>query len=139
MTTAEHVITAAMDLAKDIAEGRRTAASVEADAVEACRELFAVVHGPEDPLWSLHIDVTRQALHAGALTADELAEWLAVARTREGMPVVEVEAEVSWIEAALAEGADDDEDDEPVLGEAEVLRRAAAAIAEMLPVPQPPV
>lgn len=107
MTTAEHVITAAMDLAKDVAEGRRTAASVEADAVEACRELFAVVHGPEDPLWSLHIDVTRQALHAGALTADELAEWLAVAKTRAGVPVAE--PEVSWIERALADGADDEE------------------------------
>lgn len=127
MTTAEHVITAAMDLAKDIAEGRRSAASVEADAVEACRELFGVVHGPEDPLWSLHVDVARQVLHAKGFSSDELAEWLAVARTREGSPVVE--PEVSWIEAALAAGADDEDDDEPVLApEAVALVQALAAL-----------
>lgn len=130
MTTAEHVITAAMDVAKDIAEGRRSPADIEADAVEACRELFGVVHGPEDPLWDLHVDVTRQGIAAGAVSADELAEWLAVARTRAGVPVVE--PEVSWIERALAEGADDeDEAEDGPMPAAEVLARAAAAVAAM--------
>ena len=109
MTTAEHVITAAMDLAKDIAEGRRSPASVEADAVEACRQLFGVVHDAADPLWDLHRDVTRQFLHAGGLDIEELAEWLAVARTRAGEPA-EVPAR-SWIEQALADGADDQDDE----------------------------
>ena len=126
MTTTEHVIKSAMAVARDVAEGRVQPAALEAAAVDACRELFGVVHGPEDPLWDLHIDVTRQTIAAGGLSIDELAEWLAVAKTRAGVPVVE--PEVSWIERALAEGADDEDEDNGPIPAAEVLARAAAAV-----------
>ncbi|MCF6386535.1 flagellar hook-length control protein [Mycobacterium sp. MBM] len=102
-----HVVKAAMAVATDVTEGRLQPAAVEAAAVEACRELFGVVHGPGDPLWEVHRDVVRQFLAMGGMPADELAEWLAVQRQREGKPVVE--PEVSWIERALAEGADEDD------------------------------
>lgn len=130
MTTTEHVIKSAMAVARDVAEGRVQPAGLEAAAVDACRELFAVVHGPEDPLWDLHIDVARQTIAAGGLSIDELAEWLAVAKTRAGVPVEEPEG--SWIERALAEGADDEDDpDDGPMPAAEVLARAAAAVAAL--------
>lgn len=48
-------------------------------AADECRELFAAVVGPGDPLWPLHIEVTRQVLAADGIPAGELTEWLAVA------------------------------------------------------------
>ena len=44
--------------------------------------LFGVVAGPTDALWSLHVDIARQVLAKGGVSADELSEWLAVARQR---------------------------------------------------------
>jgi hypothetical protein len=104
--TPEQLMDAAMDIAAASVDGRIKPADIEAEVTGRCRELFGTVHGPGDELWDLHLDVTRQALHAGALSADELAEWLAVMRTREGTPIEA--APVSWIEQALADGADDD-------------------------------
>jgi hypothetical protein len=95
-----------MAIAEAITQEQMQPADLEAAAVEQCRELFATVYGPEDPLWSMHVDVIRQGLALGALSADEIAEWLAVARTREGKPIVEPEP--SWIEQALAQLGDDE-------------------------------
>ena len=119
-TTPEQVITTAMDLAKDVAEGRVQPDAVATAATDACRELFGVVYRPDTPedptdpawqLWALHVDVIRQGLHLGALSAAELSEWLALAETREGI-TADPEAPVSWIEQALAAGADEEEDDD---------------------------
>ena len=47
-----------------------------------CRELFGTVVGDGDPLWDLHRDIARQVLALDGVPADELSEWLAVARQR---------------------------------------------------------
>lgn len=75
-------ITAAMDLAEDITSGKVDPAELDAELVDACRQLFGIVAGPDDPLFELQRDVTRQVLAAGGLTADELSEWGAVLRQR---------------------------------------------------------
>lgn len=75
-------INAAMDVAADVAEGRLAPAQLTAEAVEACRELVGTVAGAEDPLWPVQLDITRQVLAAGGIPAGELAEWVAVMRTR---------------------------------------------------------
>lgn len=76
-------INSAMTLAENVAAGKIDPAALEDELVAECRELFGVVAGGGDPLWPLHIDVTRQSIDAGALSADELAEWAAVIRRRE--------------------------------------------------------
>lgn len=82
--TAADVVNAATDVLDGITSGSLSPAEVERRAVDACRSLFAVVGSdPSDPLWSLHGDITRQYLAAGGLSANELAEWLAVQRRRE--------------------------------------------------------
>lgn len=87
MTAIETVIRSATSVARDAAEGRLDPAALDAAVADQCRELFGVVAGPGDPLWSLHVDIARQVLALGALTADELGEWQAVIRRRE--PVTE--------------------------------------------------
>jgi hypothetical protein len=78
------VVNAASDALRDVETGVLRPAEVERRAVDACRELFGIVGaGPSDALWELHGDVTRQYLAAGGMSADEIAEWLAVQRRRE--------------------------------------------------------
>lgn len=81
-TQTDDVITAAMSVARDAAEGRLAPAELEAQAVAELRSLLGTVSGPGDPLWALQIDVARRVLAAGGIGADELAEWAAVARAR---------------------------------------------------------
>jgi hypothetical protein len=83
VTETADVISAAMSVARDAAEGRMLAVDLEATAVAELRELFGTVTGPHDPLWMLQVDVCRAVLAAGGIPADELTEWLAVARQRE--------------------------------------------------------
>ena len=45
-----------------------------------CSTLLGNVTGPDDPLWPLQVEVCRAVLAAGGIPADELSEWLAVAR-----------------------------------------------------------
>ncbi|BBX92717.1 flagellar hook-length control protein [Mycolicibacterium boenickei] len=87
MTAIETVIRSATSVARDAAEGRLDPTALDTAVAEQCRELFGVVAGPSDPLWPLHVDIARQVLALGALTADELGEWQAVIRRRE--PVTE--------------------------------------------------
>lgn len=108
-TTKTHAVKAAMAIAEDVTAGRVQVSDLEQAAVDQCRELFGVVYGPDDALWALHGDIARQYLHAGGMSVDELSEWLAVLRTREGLPVMEPEP--SWIEQALAAGGDEDNDE----------------------------
>ncbi|ORL76415.1 hypothetical protein [Prescottella equi] len=77
-------ITAVMTVARDVAEGRVTVDELAAVAAAECRDLFAAVVGPQDPLWPLHVEVARQVLAAGGIPAGELTEWLAVARRAGG-------------------------------------------------------
>lgn len=101
-------IKAAMTLAKDLAAGRITPADLDDAAAVEVHGVFSTVVGPEDPAWPTQVDVARQVLAAGGVPADELAEWLTVARATE--PEVAPQRGASWIETALAtddEGIDD--------------------------------
>ncbi len=93
-------IKAAMSVARDLAEGRLTAAELDAAAAAECRELFGTVAGPVDALWPVHLDVVRQVLALGGVSADELSEWLAVARQREGdTAAVQLDTEAAGVDA----------------------------------------
>lgn len=83
MTTKRDTIEAAMSVADDVASGKLDPATLEQQMVEELQALVAVVVGAGDPLWPLQTEVARGVLAAGGLDADELAEWLAVARRRE--------------------------------------------------------
>lgn len=87
VTTKADAINGAMSIADDVAQGRLSPATLEAQAVAELRELFGQVIGPGDPIWETQADVARQAIALGALTADELNEWAAVMRHRAGQPV----------------------------------------------------
>lgn len=109
-TTAEieRCVGVLMQLARDLVDGRITPADVEGPAVAQCEALFGTVAAPGDPLWELQCRVARGVLAAGGVPANELAEWVAVTRLAEGGPA----PEPSWIERALAEGADDEDEDD---------------------------
>lgn len=100
-------IKAAMSVARDVAGGQLDAGALEDAAVAECRALFGAVVGPGDALWPMHVDVARQVLAVGAgwISADELAEWVAVYRAGEGAAPA---GGGSWIERALAEGGDEE-------------------------------
>lgn len=86
-STTEDVIKAAASVARDVTEGRLDPAALDHAVADECRVLFGEVVGADDQLWPLHLDVARQVLAADGLSADELSEWLAVARSRAGEPV----------------------------------------------------
>ncbi|WP_156298257.1 flagellar hook-length control protein [Mycobacterium paragordonae] len=119
-TTTEDAIKAAASVARDVADGRLTPAALEHQAVVELRQLFATVVGPGDPVWPLQVQIARGVLAVGGVPADELSEWLAVARQRAGEPLSgpgpdEVEPEsVSLLSVALSpENADPGADVEP--------------------------
>lgn len=101
-------VLAAMDVAEDLAAGRLNPAQLDAAVVAECTALAGTV-AAGDPLWDLHVSVARQVLALDGIPVDELAEWLAVTRAAQG--VAEAEVAPSWIETALAQMADDDEDE----------------------------
>lgn len=104
-TDVQSTIKAAMAVAKDVAEGRLLPSSVDAAALEACRGIVGVVVGVNDPLWPLQTEIARQVIAAGGIHANELSEWLAVQRRRDGVePVAE-----PWIQPTLEQLAADDE------------------------------
>ncbi len=84
--TLADVVNSASDVLRDIENGVLRADEVEARVVAEMRRQFGQVNGPGDALWELHLDMCRQVLEAGGLSGDELAEWTAVARRREGLP-----------------------------------------------------
>lgn len=83
-TTRKAAALAALDLSQEIHDGKISVANIEAEMVDAARSLFAIVAGPNDPLFDLQRDVARQVIAAGGLTADELREWVAVLERRAG-------------------------------------------------------
>lgn len=98
------VVKAALAVAKDVAEGRVSPAQLDDAALEACRSVFGTVAGPDDPLWPLQADVARQVLAAGGVPANELQEWLAVQRRRDGF-----DRGPTWMDRLLELLAADDE------------------------------
>lgn len=85
--TPEDAIKAASSVARDIADGTLSPTALEDQAVAELREMVGTVVGPDDPAWSLQCDIARQVLALDGVPADELAEWLAVARQRAGEAV----------------------------------------------------
>lgn len=118
-TTQADVVTAAMALARDVAEGRLDPATLQQQAVAECRALAGEVSGPDSPLWSLQVDIARQVLSLGGIPATELAEWAAVFRRRApeapeppAPPVDLLPAEsVASVAPSQPESSDDDNDD----------------------------
>lgn len=109
MTTAEDAIKAAMGVARDVAEGRLSAADLERQAAVEARAMFGTVIGPSDALWGLHVEVARQVVALGGVSAAELAEWAVVLAEPQAPAAGE-----SWIERALAAADDDGDSDDDV-------------------------
>lgn len=85
--TPEDAIKAASSIARDVADGRLSPTALHDQAVAELREMVGTVVGPDDPAWTLQCDIARQVLALDGVPADELAEWLAVARQRSGEAV----------------------------------------------------
>lgn len=85
--TTEDAIKAAASVARDVADGKLSPADLQTQLVAELRELVGEVVGPGDPVWELQLQIARGVLAADGLSADELSEWLAVARHRAGEPV----------------------------------------------------
>lgn len=114
ITTPEDIIRAAASVGRDAAEGRLTPAQLEAQAEARLRELVGTVVGEGDPVWDLQCDIARGVLAAGGVPADELSEWLAVARHRAGEPVDQPEPNQAPPELdSAASGAYSGESDGP--------------------------
>lgn len=92
ITTPGDIVTAAMGIAKDAAEGRLAPTDLEAQLETELRDLVGTVVGEGDPLFALQVNVARGVLAVGGVPTNELAEWLAVARHRAGEPVTEPES-----------------------------------------------
>ena len=86
MATPDEVIKAAASVARDAAEGRLSPAALQEQAVAECCALFGAVTGPGDALWELQVEVARAVLTQKGIPADELTEWLAVARQQHTQP-----------------------------------------------------
>lgn len=108
--TKRDAVDAPMSVAEDVAEGRLVPSELERQAVAELRGLFGTVVGEGDPAWPLQVDVCRQAIALGALTADELSEWAAVFRQQAGEPLPAALAEPEPVAPAEPEA----EQPEPV-------------------------
>jgi hypothetical protein len=82
-TTQADVVTAAMGLAKDVAEGRLAVDDLEQQAVSELRALVGDVRGPGDSAWELQVQIARGVLALGGIALTEVLEWAAVMRRRE--------------------------------------------------------
>lgn len=138
-TTPEDAIKAAAAVARDVADGKLAPADLEAAAAAECRALFGTVAGPDDPLWDLHLDIARQVLALDGVPADELSEWLAVARQRAVEPVSPANASPDAVSAASDTAvADDTEPKAAALADAVVrLLAVTEPMADAEPEPQP--
>lgn len=140
--TPEDAIKAASSIARDVADGRLSPTALQDQAVAELREMVGTVVGPDDPAWSLQCDIARQVLALDGVPADELAEWLAVARQRSGEavgtpgPADTPPAPVTL--PSVAHGPEtvpsDDTDDDP----APDIADEPAAVAVVHPVPTSP-
>lgn len=86
MMTKRDAIDAALQLAEDLNDGKIDSAGLDIELASTCRALVGAVTGPDDALWPMQVDIARQAIALGALTADELSEWATVMRQRATEP-----------------------------------------------------
>ena len=117
-------------LMTEVSEGRLTAATMADRAAARCREMFGTCDGPTDPLWPVHVELARQVLGHGGLPAAELAQWLAVARSRENPSAAVDDPTAPGSAAGEADSpdfADPDDDDEFADVPRDVLAEAEAA------------
>lgn len=75
---------AALSVAEDIAAGRLDPSALEAAALAELTAVIDLDPEPDSPLAALQAAVARRVLARGDVPADELAEWLSVARSRSG-------------------------------------------------------
>lgn len=95
-------VKATMAIARGLTEGTLRVEDMHARAVARCEELMGTVIGPASPVWALQQKVARGVLAVDGIPADELAEWLAVTRAKQGV-TGPGPPPVSWVERALAE------------------------------------
>lgn len=119
-TTPEDAIKAAASVARDIADGKLSPSALADQAVAELRELFAEVIGPDDPAWPVQVDVARQVLGLGGISADELSEWAAVMCRRAGEapepPAPPVDLLPTESAASVDESPPESTDDDGTLG-----------------------
>lgn len=136
MATTSDVITAAMSIASDTADGKLSPTDLVSQAVAEMRSLVGEVVGPDDPAWSLQVDIARGVLAADGIPVDELAEWLSVARQRAGEPVSTSdpdEAPPERVSTASDELGPENGDSEP-----DVEHETAPPVLTVVPDPVPP-
>ncbi|WP_420093559.1 flagellar hook-length control protein [Mycobacteroides abscessus] len=140
--TKHDAISAAMDLADDVAQGRVDPAELDASLEAACRDLMGTIAGPDDPLWALQVQIARGVLAAGGIEPDELAEWAAVGRRRAqgGLEPAEpadvpTDADSDATEAHSGENGTAPDDAEPADAAVQLVDVLAALAAE--PEPEP--
>ncbi|WP_078290447.1 hypothetical protein [Mycobacterium sp. D16R24] len=92
--TKRDAVDAAMSVAEDVASGKLDPATLEQQAVAELRELVGTVVGEDDPLWDLQVQIASGVLASGGIPTDELSEWLAVARRRDGVETEPLSAPV---------------------------------------------
>lgn len=81
--TKRDAVTAAMNLADDVAEGRVNVAELEHQAITELSRLALEPAEPGTEMAVLRVVIARRVLAEGGVPTDELAEWLAVQRRRE--------------------------------------------------------
>ena len=117
-------------LMTEVSEGRLTAVMMADRAVARCREMFGHCDGPTDVLWSVHLEICRAVLGHAGLPANEVAQFLAVARNCENPgAAADSTASVSFAQDAHSPGNGDaaPEDDGLANVPNEVLDEAEAA------------
>lgn len=97
------VIKSAIGLAEDMAAGKVQPEDLHPKAVAMARDVVGLVIGPQDPMWGLQCDIARQVIAIGGIPVNELGEWTEVLRQAE-------KSRTSWIERALADDGDEDDD-----------------------------
>ncbi|MCQ4360617.1 flagellar hook-length control protein [Mycobacterium gordonae] len=123
------VVTAAMSIAKDAAEGRLAPSGLERQALAELRELVGTVVGPGDACWELQLHIARGVLAAGGIAQDELSEWLAVERQRAGDSLPETDPVETMPEPV--QGTSEPHNPEVVAAEAEPEPMAQVAPAPL--------
>jgi hypothetical protein len=83
--TKKDAINAAMGIADDVAQGRLTPDTMQAQLIAEMSQLVGVVVGPDDALFDLQTKIARGVLAAGGIGHEELSEWAAVGRRRAGV------------------------------------------------------
>lgn len=77
-------IESTMQIAEKLADGRLRVEDMHARAVARCEELMGTVIGPASQVWALQVKVARGVLAVDGIPVDELAEWVAVTRAKQG-------------------------------------------------------